>query len=120
MDDFLLSHSDVYTQFGIMISRTGDREWSLSALPALARPFEKELIELIGTKAGSDSELESALYAVVACRAAIKAGDEGDAYSAQALLEKVFELENPACPHGRTFIVTLEEEELRKMVGRTK
>ena len=120
MDDFLLSHSDVYTQFGIMISRTGDREWSLSALPALARPFEKELIELIGTKAGSDSELESALYAVVACRAAIKAGDEVDAYSAQALLEKVFELENPACPHGRTFIVTLEEEELRKMVGRTK
>ncbi|MGN0906277.1 MAG: DNA mismatch repair endonuclease MutL, partial [Bullifex sp.] len=120
MDDFLLSHSDVYTQFGIMISRTGDRLWSLSALPSLARPFEKELIELIGTKAGSDSELESALYAVVACRAAIKAGDEVDSYSAQALLEKVFELEDPSCPHGRTFIITLEEEELRKMVGRTK
>ena len=34
--------------------------------------------------------------------------------------EKVFELEDPSCPHGRTFVIRLSEKELRLMVGRTK
>ena len=29
-------------------------------------------------------------------------------------------MEEPACPHGRTFIIKLREKELREMVGRTK
>ena len=120
IDEFLSEHSDVYTQFGIALSRKDDKLWLLSALPALARPYEKEVAELIKTKIGSDSEIEAALYAIIACKAAIKAGDDIDRFSAQALLEKVFELEDPACPHGRTFIIVLDENELRKMVGRTK
>lgn len=120
IDLFLSEHSDVYTQFGIALSKKEDKLWTITALPALALSYEKEVVELIKTKVGSDSEIEAALYAIIACKAAIKAGDEIDKYSAEALLEKVFELEDPACPHGRTFIITLEEEELRKMVGRTK
>ena len=29
-------------------------------------------------------------------------------------------MEEPACPHGRTFLIKLREKELREMVGRTK
>lgn len=120
IDAFLCEHSDVYTQFGIALSKKEDKLWMISALPALAKPYEKEVAQLVKTKIGSDSEIEAALYAIIACKAAIKAGDEIDRFSAEALLEKVFELEDPACPHGRTFIVMLDENELRKMVGRTK
>ena len=51
---------------------------------------------------------------------AYSTGDYVDDATARALLEKVFELEDPSCPHGRTFVVTLEERELRLMVGRTQ
>ena len=120
VDIFLQEKAELYTQFGIMVARKGDKLWELTSLPAMARPVEDKLIEFIKTKMGSADELESELYAIVACKAAIKAGDAIDRYSAEALLEKVFALEDPACPHGRTFIITLEEAELRKMVGRTK
>ncbi len=120
IDAFLSEHGEIYTQFGISLARKEDKLWEISSLPAMARPVEKELVEYIRTKMASESEIETGLYAIVACKAAIKAGDEVDRYSAEALLEKVFELEDPACPHGRTFIITLEESELRKMVGRTK
>ena len=120
VDIFLQEKAELYTQFGIMVARKGDKLWELTSLPAMARPVEDKLIDFIKTKMGSADELESELYAIVACKAAIKAGDAIDRYSAEALLEKVFALEDPACPHGRTFIITLEEAELRKMVGRTK
>ena len=68
----------------------------------------------------SEEEIEAGLYAIVACKAAIKAGDVLDDQSATALLEKVFELDDPSCPHGRTFVIRLSEKELRLMVGRTK
>lgn len=120
VDAFLSENSYIYTQYGIMLARKEEKLWELSSLPAMARPVEKQLVEFIRTRMGSEDEIESGLYAIVACKAAIKAGDLIDRYSAEALLEKVFRLEDPACPHGRTFIVTLEEGELRKMVGRTK
>lgn len=120
VDSFLTENSYIYTQYGIMLARKEDKLWELTSLPAMARPVEKQLVEFIRTRMGSEDEIESGLYAIVACKAAIKAGDLIDRYSAEALLEKVFRLEDPACPHGRTFIVTLEEGELRKMVGRTK
>lgn len=120
IDAFLMEKAEVYTQFGIMIARKEEKLWELTSLPAMARPVERQLVDFIRTKMGSEDELESELYAIVACKAAIKAGDLIDRYSAEALLEKVFALEDPACPHGRTFIITMEEAELRKMVGRTK
>ena len=120
VDDFLSNHADIYTQYGINITRKEDCLWTLHSLPAMARPVEKQLVEYISTKTGDESELESGLYAIVACKAAIKAGDVVDRYAAEALLEKTFQLTDPSCPHGRTFIITLDESELRKMVGRTK
>ncbi len=120
VDAFLQENSDIYTQYGINITRKDDCLWTLSSIPAMARDVEKQLVEYISTRTGDESELESGLYAIVACKAAIKAGDIVDRYSAEALLERTFKLEDPSCPHGRTFIITLDEAELRKMVGRTK
>ena len=98
----------------------------------LAKDFgmqTREIIDILGKyfdtpkKSGQnldEKELESKLFAIIACRAAIKAGDEIDRWSAEALLKKVFELDEPACPHGRTFLIKLSEKDLRMMVGRTQ
>lgn len=120
VDDFLSNHSDIYTQYGIMLSKISDLLWEISALPALAKPVEKTIAEFIQTRTGDENLLEMEIYAIMACRAAIKAGDEVDVFTAKALIERVFELEEPVCPHGRTFLIKLSEDDLRQMVGRTK
>ena len=69
---------------------------------------------------GKDVLDEARLFAVIACRAAIKSGDKIDRWSAEELLRKVFQLPEPSCPHGRTFLIKLSEKNLREMVGRTR
>ena len=118
-DRFLQSHSEVYSKLGIMLSRSDDGVWEVSALPSSCRPIESEIIDFITSSRLDEKELESKLFAIIACRAAIKAGDGIDRWSAEALLEKVFALPEPACPHGRTFLIKLTEKDLRAMVGRT-
>ncbi|MFA6731861.1 MAG: DNA mismatch repair protein MutL, partial [Sphaerochaeta sp.] len=77
------------------------------------------VVSFIQTMTGDSEEVEKGLYAIVACHAAIKAGDKVDRMMALALLDKVFSMEEPVCPHGRTFVVRLEKNELAKAVGRT-
>ena len=120
VDEFLIPRTEIYTRLGIMLQRVDECEWEIVALPALARPVEKDIIDFISSETGDEHELETKIFAIIACKAAIKAGDDIDAYSAESILEKVFEMPEPACPHGRTFLVKLTEKELRLMVGRTQ
>ena len=120
VDAFLAENSYIYTQYGIGIAQKDDRLWELTSIPHSAKENEKKLVTFIQNAMGSEEEIEAGLYAIVACKAAIKAGDVLDDQSATALLEKVFELDDPSCPHGRTFVIRLSEKELRLMVGRTK
>ena len=119
MDKFLSKHSEVYTKLGIMLSRKDNGEWEITALPASCRASETEIVDFISSQRLDEHELESKLFAIIACRAAIKSGDDIDRWSAEELLKKVFALEEPACPHGRTFLIKLTEKNLREMVGRT-
>ena len=97
-----------------------DSKWIITSLPAVARDIEKEVAAFISLNTGDEKELESSIFAILACKAAVKAGDRLDKYSAEAIVEKVFQMPEPACPHGRTFLIKLKEKELREMVGRTK
>jgi DNA mismatch repair protein MutL len=119
VDAYLKEHQDVYLNLGIKLERIEDLLWHLSSLPSLYRSIEKELVNFIQTMTGDAQEVEKGLYAIVACHAAIKAGDKVDRLMALSLLDKVFSMEEPVCPHGRTFVVRLEKDELAKAVGRT-
>ena len=119
LDGFLSEHSEVYTKLGIMLSRRSDGIWEVTALPSSCRSIETEIRDFICSARYDEAELEAKLFAVIACKAAIKAGDEIDRWSAESLLDKVFSLREPACPHGRTFLIKLTEKNLREMVGRT-
>ncbi len=118
-DDFLEKHSHIYTAMGIMLSKKALGNWEINALPAVCRGIEGQITDFIVSAKADEEELESKLFAIIACKAAIKAGDSIDRWSAEALLDKVFRLEVPACPHGRTFLIKITEEKLRELVGRT-
>jgi len=119
VDTYLQEMVDVYLNLGIKLERKEALEWQLLAIPAMYKSIEKEVVAFIQGHAGDAKEIEKGLYAIVACHAAIKSGDTIDRTTAIELLKKVFALEEPTCPHGRTFVVRLNKDDLSKAVGRT-
>lgn len=119
VDTYLQEKVDVYLNLGIKLERKEPLFWHLLAIPAMYKSIEKEVVSFIQGHAGDTKEIEKGLYAIVACHAAIKAGDSVDRTTAIELLKKVFALEEPTCPHGRTFVVRLNKDELARAVGRT-
>ncbi len=118
-DDYLDRHCHIYTKLGIMLSHISKGQWEITAVPAVCRGIEDKIVEFVTNAKSDEHELEEKLFATMACRAAVKMGDEVDRYTALGILEKVFEMDEPCCPHGRTFLVKLTKENLMKMVGRT-
>lgn len=118
-DDYLDRYCYIYTKLGIMLSHVSKGNWEISAIPAICKGIEDKIIDFVVSAKSDEHELEQNLFATMACRAAIKMGDEIDRYSAMEILKKVFAMDEPCCPHGRTFLVKLTKENLMKMVGRT-
>ena len=116
---FLDENSQIYERLGITLEKRNGK-YMITSLPAVARSIEDEISSFISLNTGDEKELESNIFAIIACKAAVKAGDTLDRFSAEAILDKVFQMEEKACPHGRTFLIKLKESELREMVGRTK
>lgn len=119
IDEYLMSNLDSYLNLGIKLRKVEDLAWELLGVPALYRTIEHEVIAFLQTMQGEPSEIEKGLYSVVACHAAIKAGDRIDSTAATELLKSVFALEEPICPHGRTFVIRLNKDDLMTSVGRT-
>lgn len=118
-DEYLEKYSWIYTKLGIMLSRVSKGNWEIDAVPAICRGIEDKIIDFVISAKSDEHQLEEELFATMACRAAVKMGDEVDKYSAMEILRKVFAMDEPCCPHGRTFLVKLTKENLMKMVGRT-
>ncbi len=118
-DEYLEKYSWIYTKLGIMLSRISKGNWEIDAVPAICRGIEDKIIDFVVSAKSDEHQLEEELFATMACRAAVKMGDEVDKYSAMEILRKVFAMDEPCCPHGRTFLVKLTKENLMKMVGRT-
>ena len=59
------------------------------------------------------------IYHSIACRAAVKAGDNGTAKELAALATRVLtDSDVRTCPHGRPVCVELTKKELEKQFGR--
>lgn len=118
VDEFLEKNSHIYTKLGIMISKCNKGSWQIDALPAVCRDIEDQIENFIKNAKADEIELEQNLFSIIACKAAIKSGDEIDKFTANAILERVFKMENPSCPHGRTFLVRITDKRLKELVGR--
>ncbi len=117
-DDFLLENSIIYTDFGVELTRVEPLLWEMSTIPAVCRKNEAQIATYIQNTTGDIESAKKGLFAIIACHAAIKAGDPLDAITAKALVDKAFKLDAMLCPHGRSFTYEISKEELYKKVGR--
>lgn len=104
---------------GLEIERDEDGKWLLTGLPASARGLEDVVVDFLEAGAGDAEGIEKALWADLACKAAVKDNSVLDDESAKGLLKEAFNLETPRCPHGRPIWFEVSRTELFDLVGRT-
>lgn len=119
VDIYLRDNLDIYKQIGLIIERIEDGLYELKSTLNLYKSIEDDVINFIQHNACDSDLILTTFYANVACKKAIKANDYIDPIFAIRLLKDVFALSDPVCPHGRTFVVKLDKQDLNKMVGRT-
>ncbi|HAU30619.1 TPA: DNA mismatch repair endonuclease MutL [Candidatus Dependentiae bacterium] len=120
----LLPHLEDFKKRGIDLEPFGETTMRISALPAtmknanlqafieeIAQKLVAESIEILENQS---SKLYEHMHATMACKAAVKAGDQLSTIEMSALVEHVLKTQHSTtCPHGRptTWRLTLQEIE---------
>lgn len=118
VDEYLQKNSVLYSDFGIELTRKEPLIWEMASLPAACKKNEEQIIAYIENETGDIESVQKGLFSIIACHAAIKAGDELDDFTAKSLVDKCFSLDRMVCPHGRDFTYSIKKEELYRQVGR--
>ncbi len=107
-------------KLGFEIEILAPGEAFLRAAPALLKPPVGELIAGLLERLPllEDERLLDEALALIACRAAKKAGDKVASQEIRTLYLKVKEKGLTRCPHGRPFYWSIDLEEVRKKLGR--
>jgi DNA mismatch repair protein MutL len=80
-----------------------------------------EILSEIGSsfKIKSIDERREAIWKMMACKSAVKAGDKLSYDEMAGLVEELYATSNPTtCPHGRPTLVTISKSSMEKMFGR--
>ena len=116
---------DFFTHLGYRIRKEEEKRYALEGIPADFPSLDAEMLfhEILDALAeeGNLSEAESVYdkIASMACKASVKGNQLLSFKEAEALVQKLFTLENPyACPHGRPTIVAFKKQDLEKMFKR--
>lgn len=116
---------DYFAHLGYRIRKEEEKRYALEGIPADFPSLDAEMLfhEILDALAeeGNLSEAESVYdkIASMACKASVKGNQLLSFKEAEALVEKLFTLENPyACPHGRPTIVAFKKQDLEKMFKR--
>ena len=116
---------DYFAHLGYRIRKEEEKRYSLEGIPADFPSLDAEMLfhEILDALAeeGNLSEAESVYdkIASMACKASVKGNQLLSFQEAEALVQKLFTLENPyACPHGRPTIVAFKKQDLEKMFKR--
>ena len=122
-----LEHQDLLGQLGMKIEPFGGETVLISSYPAmLANMNPPEVLQglveqlLSGGKAPDSRDVLDELLHMIACKAAIKAGDRLAPEEITELLEQRHLVDDPHhCPHGRPTAVVFSRAELDKHFKRT-
>lgn len=121
----IMANTQTFSKLGFYIEEFGEREFKISAHPVIIRdkaaaPFVKEMIGKLMEKDKADEhDVLKHLCATMACRAAVKAGDDLNDAEMTELLNSYVELKDPhSCPHGRPPIIKIPFDEIEKMFKR--
>jgi len=125
--DFLrvMEMREAFLRVGVEIEPFGERTVAVQAVPEIGRSFNaRDLIHDVlreeeGLPADAAGERLDRLARVVACRAAVKAGERLTREQMASLLEERDRLgAEPSCPHGRPTTLRFDLSELEKMFRR--
>jgi DNA mismatch repair protein MutL len=122
---FVEANLSVLKRAGFELEPFGRNTFIVRTVPVVIaqRDYEQLLHDLIDELTAGEfptsGELFHDLLAVVACKAAIKAGDVLSNEEMEHLLDDLLSLENPTlCPHGQPIIIALTKSELDKRFER--
>jgi len=121
------NHTELLAGMGITIEQFGPRSIAVQSFPVLldkADPseFVRDLLDLFLERAGnlSREELIHHVLDMMACKAAVKAGDPlTDAEIRALLAQRRLIQQSGTCPHGRPTTIRLSLAELEKQFKRT-
>lgn len=109
---------------GFQVDAMGGASYALKEYPDILSEKEAQgvflaLLEDVGQE--KIDKKKHRLLATMACKTAIKAGEELALSKMAYLVEELFKTSNPAlCPHGRPIIVRISQKEIEKGLGRHK
>ena len=119
-------NQELFRRLGFDMEACGEHDFRLKEVPADVPVSEAEdmvreiLARLYDMHEMTAQEIRHACLATMACRAAIKSGDELNFRQMQIVLEELSQTARPyTCPHGRPTILKFSSEELAKMFKRT-
>ncbi len=122
-----LESKDILATIGIELEPFGGDTILMTSYPAMLanmRPAEvlRQVLEplMSGGHEPSAREVLDELLHMIACKAAIKAGDKLSSEEITALLEQRYHYQDTHhCPHGRPTALFFSRDQLDKMFGRT-
>ena len=117
-ESLFVNDLDKYKFLGFSFEKLREHQWQLTSIPEVCAGKEDVVVGFIKNQKGTITDLETELYADLACKSAIKDGDVIDSITAIELIHKTMELKNARCPHGRPIWFQVSREELFRFVGR--
>lgn len=115
---FLLKQRGELESFGIVLEEDADGI-CLTTLPESCVHLESEVAEYLSRTDSAMEKLPVALFATLACKAAVKDGEYLPPQAAKRLIKETFALKQKRCPHGRPVFHAISREELFQRVGRS-
>ena len=123
---YIDENAELFDRLGFHLEPAGERTYRLTEAPADIPLDEAEetireiLVSLGDLHAATPANLRQAGIATMACRAAIKAGEELNVRQMEILLDELRSTPFPfTCPHGRPTILKFDTHDLAKMFKRT-
>ena len=120
----VMEMKDELLKLGVEIEAFGERTVAVHAVPHLAgninaREFVLDLLNSPGPVADRATDRRDHLMTMIACKAAIKAGERLSHMQIEALLEQRDRIgPESTCPHGRPTTIRFERSDLEKMFQR--
>lgn len=121
------AHAERLQQLGFELSPYGPRSIAVHAAPTLLKDdrvldFLRDMLDRLSVQAGpaSTEMLTNDLLSMMACKAAVKAGDPLSLQEIQALMSRRGQVERSSnCPHGRPTSLRLTVRDLERQFKRT-
>ncbi len=112
---YIESIHSVLEQLHIHVERR-EKTWVLVSVPVILAESAHTISENLPHI--SLQQYMTTLYAQLACKRAIKAGETIAPKQAQSLIDAIVDCGDKRCPHGRPLLISLPEAELDRKLGR--